>query len=177
MLLVNHNAVCNGYAEAMQILLMCAGINTKFVVGTTGDMDHAWNLVEINEKWYHLDATWNDPLPDQGEDVLHAYFNVTDEIMEMSHIWEKEKYPKAEDMTFNYYKKSQAYFKSFDEYKVKAYDQMVYRGCRRYEAVIENYVENDDDMQFIFKNNAEYDSVTWQTFKEGSYSVLVLKAE
>lgn len=175
--LVNHDAVCNGYAEAMQLLLQCAGIRSKFVVGTADEMEHAWNLVELGGKWYHLDATWNDPLPDQGENAIHSYFNVTDEIMEVSHTWEKSKYPAATDMTYNYYKKNQAYFSNFEEYKIKAYDTMIYRGYKRYEAVIEHYVENDKDMQFIFKNNENYNSVVWQTFKEGKYTVLVLKAE
>lgn len=175
--LVNHEAVCNGYAEALQLLFTCAGINSKFVVGTAAEVDHAWNLVEINGKWYHLDATWNDPLPDQGDYAIHSYFNVTDEIMAVNHTWENKNYPKATDMTYNFYKQNHAYFSNFEEYKMKAYDTMIYRGNKRYEAVVEHYVENDEDMQFIFKNNENYNSVVWQTFKEGNYTVLVLKAE
>lgn len=175
--LVNGDAVCNGYAEALQLLFTCAGIPSKFVVGTAADIDHAWNLVEINGKWYHLDATWNDPLPDQGDYAIHSYFNVTDEIMAVNHTWEQKNYPKAVDMQYNFYKQNHAYFSNFEEYKMKAYDTMIYRGNKRYEAVVENYVENDDDMQFIFRNNENYNSVVWQTFQEGNYTVLVLKAE
>ena len=175
--LVNGDAVCNGYAEALQLLFTCAGLNSQFVVGTADGIDHAWNLVELDGMWYHVDATWNDPIPDQGESTVHPYFNVTDEIMEESHEWEKEKYPVANDMAYNYYVKSESYFTSFDDYKLQAYDTMVENGIEHYEAVIENYVENEDDMQFIFQNNYRYNSVSWQTFEEGSYHVLVMNAE
>lgn len=175
--LVNQDAVCNGYAEALQILLLCAGIKSQFVVGTAGGVSHAWNLVQLGGEWYHLDATWNDPLPDRGSETIHPYFNVTDEIMEKSHTWEKEDYPAADSLDFNYYRQSNSYFGSFEEYKMSAYNTMVYAGANRYEAVIENYTVVDDDMQFIFENNSKYRSVSWQTFDEGAYRVLILQAE
>lgn len=175
--LVNKDAVCNGYAEAMQLLLMCAGVNTKFVIGTADGVDHAWNLVEIDGKWYHLDATWDDPTPDQAEYTIHPYFNVTDEIMEQSHSWQKENYPKADDMTYNYYMQNGSYFKDFMFYKDCAYTQLVTNGEKRYEAVIENYYPDKEDMQFLFENNYRYNSISWQSFGEGAYNVLVLRGE
>lgn len=175
--LVNQDAVCNGYAEALQLLFMCVGIRSEFVIGTADGIDHAWNLVELDGKWYHLDATWDDPMPDQGDDTLHAYFNVTDEIMAVNHSWQKKDYPTADSMDDNYYTKNRLYFSNFDEYKERAYEAMIYHGNYRYEAVIENYRENEEDMQFLFQDNYRYESVSWQTFGEGRYYVLVLKAE
>lgn len=175
--LVNQDAVCNGYAEALQLLFKCAGIQSKFVVGTADGVDHAWNLVEIDGKWYHLDATWDDPLPDQGAEALHPYFNVSDEVIGKNHTWDREEYPVADSMTENFYVKEKAYFESFNDYSIKAYDTMVNGGDSRYEAVIENYVENEEDMQFIFEDNFRYNSVNWQTFKSGKYCVLAVKAE
>lgn len=175
--LVNQDAVCNGYAEALQLLFMCVGIRSEFVIGTADEIDHAWNLVELDGKWYHLDATWDDPMPDQGEDALHAYFNVSDDIIKESHNWEKENYPAADSMDDNYYVRNHLYFSDFDAYKEQAYEAMIYHGSCRYEAVIETYQENEEDMQFLFQDNYRYDSVNWQTFGEEGYNVLVLKAE
>lgn len=175
--LVNGDAVCNGYAEALQLLFMCAGIKSRFVTGTADGIDHAWNLVELDGKWYHVDATWDDPLPDQGGDTLHPYFNVTDEIMAQSHVWNREDYPVADDMDYNYYVKSKTYFKSFDDYKIQAYNVIVKNGVERYEAVIENYTEKEEDIQFVFQDNSQYNSVKWQTFGEGAYHILVLDVE
>lgn len=175
--LVNGDAVCNGYAEALQLLFLCCGMRSEFVVGTADGIDHAWNLVELDGKWYHLDATWDDPKPDQGDNTLHAYFNLPDNIMKKSHVWKEEDYPNAQSMDYNYYVKTNNYFKSFDEYKKTAYKVMVGEGTSRYEAAIENYRGNEDDMQFIFENNYRYHSINWQTFQEGTYNVLVLRAE
>lgn len=175
--LVDGNAVCNGYAEAMQLLLMCVGVNTRFVIGTADGVDHAWNLVELDGNWYHMDATWDDPLPDQGDNVLHPYFNVTNDIMKKNHEWIAEDYPAASHMEYNYYVKSQNYFSDFDSYKESAYEVMVSHGNRTYEAVIQNYEETEEDMQFLFDGNYRYNSISWQTFGEGKYHVLVLHAQ
>lgn len=175
--LVNQDAVCNGYAEALQLLFACVGIESKFVVGTADGVDHAWNLVNINGNWYHLDATWDDPVPDQGAKVLHPYFNVSDTVLAQNHTWNHQNYPAAYSMDANYYKMQDAYFYSFNTYSTNAYDIMVNNGTPRYEAVIEGYYENEDDMQFLFDGNYRYNSVSWQTFKAGSYLVLILEAE
>lgn len=175
--LVNHDAVCNGYAEAMQLMLLSAGVHSKFVIGTADGIDHAWNLVELDGKWYHLDTTWDDPRPDQGDDTLHPYFNVTDEIMAENHVWQREDYPKTEDMEYNYYVQNDAYFQDFMLYKDRAYTELVVNGSMRYEAVLKDYVIKEDDMRFIFEGNYLYNSVSWQTFGGGSYQVLVLRGE
>ena len=135
--LVEQQAVCNGYAEAMALLLSCAGVENRYVVGTvnsgsrsasgqqTGQStasgrrdNHAWNQVKLNGTWYHLDATWDDPVGDK-EIVSHAYFNLSDEMMERDHVWNKEKYESCPDMGWNYYYRKQIYFENardMDEY-------------------------------------------------------------
>jgi len=175
--LVNGDAVCNGYAEALQLLFACAGLESHFVIGTADGVEHAWNLVKVDGEWYHLDATWNDPLPDQGNQETHSYFNVSDEVMSASHQWDGGSYPKAMDMRYNFYVYQDLYFENFDEYKNKAYETMVGEGQNRYEAVMRSYVENEDDMQFIFMDNQLYNSVNWQTHCAPEYNVLILQAE
>lgn len=180
--LVNGDAVCNGYAEAMDILLRCAGINSKFVIGTAsgtgGDwIDHAWNLVELDGNWYHLDSTWNDPVPDQEGLTVHPYFNVTDDILSQNHKWEKADYPEAHNMDYNYYVHEEKYFSDIDNYQTDAYNDLIYGTNKRYEGVIEGYQENEDDLQFIFEGNDKYNSISWQTFQLGTYSVLVIDVE
>ena len=42
--------------------------------------NHVWNAVYINNAWYHLDLTWDDPILSNGENVLeHSYFLITTE--------------------------------------------------------------------------------------------------
>ena len=79
--LVEGKAVCEGYAEAYQYLLREAGIQSYVVTGTGNGGSHAWNYVRLDGKYYQVDLTWND----QGEELYHAYFGLTDEMMAADH--------------------------------------------------------------------------------------------
>lgn len=83
--LVEGKAVCEGYAAAMQLLLGQAGIESRVVSGRGENQAHAWNLVRLEEEWYHLDATWND-----GERIRYDYFNISDEILAMDHQLDRD---------------------------------------------------------------------------------------
>ena len=78
-------ATCNGYADLMAIILSKLGYE-NFKVATTlyelkdKDAGHIWNAVKIDNKWLHIDLTWDDPVSDDGKDYLyHKYFLVNDE--------------------------------------------------------------------------------------------------
>ena len=51
-----YKGVCAGYAYLADALLCKAGINSYYVV----DKDHAWNLIEQDDKYYYLDTTYLD---------------------------------------------------------------------------------------------------------------------
>lgn len=87
-------AVCQGYSLLTYQLLKTAGFNNMIVEGTAGDQLHAWNLVNIDSKWYHLDTTWDDPSPDNTGRVRYNYYLLTDEQMRQDHQWLKQ-YPEA----------------------------------------------------------------------------------
>lgn len=80
--LVNHLAVCEGYAKAFQFLCYLTGINVTSVTGTSKDIPHMWNAVCINNKWYQVDVTWDDSA---GEVLGYQYFNVTDSEIKVDH--------------------------------------------------------------------------------------------
>lgn len=79
---VEQKAVCEGYSEAFQLLLNCAGIESSVVVGTSDKEAHQWNVAKINGDWYYLDITWDDD-DDENADELdrYNYFNVSGEFM------------------------------------------------------------------------------------------------
>ncbi|NGM85164.1 transglutaminase [Paenibacillus sp. 7124] len=92
------SAVCQGYSLLTYKLLKGAGIANKIVEGTawqggTGQ-SHAWNLVQLNGRWYHLDTTWDDPTPDRKGAVSTAYYLRTDNQMRRDHTWTRA-YPAA----------------------------------------------------------------------------------
>jgi len=55
--LVEEKCVCEGYAEAFQYIARQYNINCIVARSST----HEWNFVEMNGKWYVLDATYDDP--------------------------------------------------------------------------------------------------------------------
>ena len=79
-LLVEGSTVCAGYAELYQDILQRLGIPCRVV--SSEPMNHAWNLVQLDGNWYHVDVTWDDPTPDVVGRVRHIYFLKTDSEME-----------------------------------------------------------------------------------------------
>lgn len=55
--LVQGTAVCQGYSVAFYRLCLEAGINARVI--DSKQMIHAWNIVHLGNKYYHLDATWD----------------------------------------------------------------------------------------------------------------------
>lgn len=81
--LVDNKAVCEGYARAFKYLMDASGIPCVLVSGTAknsqGEMEkHAWNYVQINENWYAVDVTWDDPIIPEGseltQELQYKYF-------------------------------------------------------------------------------------------------------
>jgi len=103
--LIHGVGVCQGYAQAMDRLLKACGIESKMAIGEANDgkgwIGHAWNIVKLGGKYYHLDLTWDDPVSEDGSnEIRYSYFNVTDEQIEKNHKWNKENYPKCSSTEF-----------------------------------------------------------------------------
>lgn len=95
------STVCSGYAQLAYKMLNKSGIETKIVVGKGNNNDHAWNLIKLHDVWYHLDCTWDDPLPDVKGRVLYNYYNLNDKIILKDHMFEKLDYPAATKIYVN----------------------------------------------------------------------------
>lgn len=78
------SAVCSGYALLFDRMVNELKIPTKLVVGNAGE-DHIWNMVYVDNQWYHVDATFNDPVPDQQGRLRHDYYMLTEEQISKTH--------------------------------------------------------------------------------------------
>lgn len=177
--LVEHKAVCDGYAQALQLLYACAGVTSKYISGTatsdTGSMDHAWNLVKLGEDWYHVDATWNDPVPDRGKSTItHPYFNVPDAFIQGSHTWDASKYPKADAKKMNYYTRKKSRFSSWKKFKKAAYKALVTKKQSYYEAYIGKRNVDVHDLQFLYRGDGIDNQYSWTLIEEATGNILIL---
>ena len=67
-------AVCGGYTDLMQLFLERLKVKS-YRISSTG---HIWNAVNLDNNWYHLDLTWDDPVADDKVDrITHDYFLIT----------------------------------------------------------------------------------------------------
>jgi len=55
---MNGSAVCQGYSLLFYKMATEAGIPCRYVTSS----NHAWNIVKLDKKWYHIDLTWDDPI-------------------------------------------------------------------------------------------------------------------
>ena len=65
--LINKQAVCEGYAKTVKYMLDEMNIPCYIACGTgknsSGETEsHAWNYVRLNNNWYAVDTTWDDPI-------------------------------------------------------------------------------------------------------------------
>ena len=75
--LVEGDAVCQGYALAYKCLLKFCDIDCAMVPSEA--MNHVWNAVNIEGNWYHVDVTWDDPVPNLEGYCQYSNFLRSDE--------------------------------------------------------------------------------------------------
>lgn len=102
-------ATCSGYTDLMAIFLEKLNIKNFKVATELMQEDisgHVWNAVYIDNKWLHLDLTWDDPVSDDGKDYLqHKYFLIStkelenidsDGVLVKEHYFSKRVYPELQ---------------------------------------------------------------------------------
>ena len=100
-------AVCQGYALTMQVFMKELGIPVKCVCNK-GE-DHAWNMLKLSGKWYHVDATWDDPVGIESttkkypiyDFFLQSTKNLKKKKQKEQHTFKTKDYPSAKDTTYD----------------------------------------------------------------------------
>ncbi|WP_230874889.1 transglutaminase domain-containing protein [Lysinibacillus cavernae] len=129
-LISEETAVCQAYALLAYRLFLASDLDAKYVYGYSEDQLHAWNLVSIDDDWYHLDTTWNDVDPEEPYTVSYEYFLVNDEKLSQDHLWATENYFAAtsddydfmHDMWYANTVDTVIYYNSLNDNKVYSYD-------------------------------------------------------
>lgn len=124
--IVRKESVCAGYAKEMQYLLEQMGIPCIYVVGDAtndeGKEAHAWNIVRCDGEYYHVDATWGDPVFSEDDEykedvkIIYDYLCCSDVELEKTHEKSTEyKYPVCNSEALNYYRLNQMFYETADK--------------------------------------------------------------
>lgn len=126
--LVENKAVCQGYALLTYRFLDALDIENYYLIGdslgSNGWGLHAWNLVRLDGKYYHLDTTKNDPLVVDGNHILsYRYFLLSDKKIGETHRVQRDIFPQATDSKYEvlsnaynpYEYKNQLYFGNLND--------------------------------------------------------------
>ena len=99
-------SVCEGIAKAYKLLLnalgvKCIVVSGKFKSESGSDWEHAWNIVKIDGKTYHVDPT-NDICNSTREYTNYDYFCLTDKQISISHMG-YDGVPKCDDIKYDFF--------------------------------------------------------------------------
>lgn len=116
--LVEHNAVCSGYARAYQLVMQRLGYNCGYCTGDMLDGEgHAWNYLRLDGAYYWIDVTHDDPVSVGGATigVSHAYFLIDNErLLRTREIGDGQPFvPNCQSMQANYYVRQGSYLENY----------------------------------------------------------------
>ena len=108
--LVQNRAVCAGYSKAFMLIMNRLGYRCGYAAGfgrKSGER-HAWNYIEIDGEFYHIDVTQDDPTVDdpdyKGDNKTRDYFCVTTNELLKTHVISDEfPVPFCGGTKYNYY--------------------------------------------------------------------------
>ncbi len=148
--------VCQGYALLAYKMLNKAGVQTRIVVGMVDGStveNHAWNLVNLHGKWYQLDCTWDDPVPDIPKRISYDYYNLTDSKLSKDHNWKSSNYPSA-----------------YTEYDLNSVNIPVTSVTLDKHKITLRVGENASLTGSVLPNNASNNSISWKYDAQGVLS-------
>ena len=194
--LIEGKAVCSGYAAAMDLLLKCSGVESRFVVGYAESSErqanssgvaedggranlkadnHAWNQVKIDGIWYNVDATWDDPVG-KGNVLSHMYFNISDGLMAYTHEWDRDEYEECKSMGANYYDRTGTKFYNATELQNYSTYYFNTHGKGEFECCISGFNVDDTNLQFLF-DIPGVRGASYSVAEMGDYRILNLIVE
>ncbi|MDR2610559.1 MAG: hypothetical protein LBC58_03795 [Clostridiales Family XIII bacterium] len=182
--LIEHRTMCLGYAEALQLILLCMGEQEVQMVVGKGNSDvggnpdgwigHAWNLVELNGDLLHVDATFDDPVssdPNEKASLSHIYFGQNDAFMKKDHEWAADYYPVADGGDYYYFRENGLYTESKKEFRKTLRNLLPKKQLAEIEIAASGYEISDDDLQFIFSVRDDIKDIYRSFTDEGEVTI------
>ncbi|MFI3116212.1 MAG: transglutaminase domain-containing protein [Clostridia bacterium] len=87
--LMTRTAICQGYTAVFNALCNSALIECVGVTGIANNGPHIWSYANLDGRWYYIDVTFGDPMPDRANYCDETYFAVTERELEKTHTFDK----------------------------------------------------------------------------------------
>ncbi len=177
-------AVCAGYARAVQYLLNQAGVVCGYVSGQAiaeyGTVTHAWNFVLIEGEYYYLDATWGESSFDDGVDYAYLCVNAAD--LATTHF-ANDTYPlpTVNGTAYNYYRAEGLYIEAYSMDAVQSAMALQvgaegyslrFSSAEAFQAARSNLIEAQEVYRIFRSIGAPTDSIGY-TYKEALYILTI----
>lgn len=127
--LLKRKCVCDGFSKLYKLILDELGIENYLIYGkgfvhTLSDSEeHAWNLVKIDNDFYHVDVTYDATLS-MHDYIRYDYFLIDDTLISMDHYWNRSIIPKANNNKFFIYNQDKYVVSSRAELGQKIYERI-----------------------------------------------------
>jgi len=177
--LVRRHTMCQGYAEALELLLKCyTNVEVVQIVGealniglfagidepeaTSDDWrGHAWNAVNIDGDWYQVDTTFNDPLGNPTGRVTHFYFGQSDAVMLKNHRWTYDFFPSSYAGNFLFFRNSGLFAEDWEGFQAIVEGLLAEDRPDFIEVAVRRETVTEDNIQFVYQAVPELEAIMW----------------
>lgn len=122
--MIDHLTICQGYADAFDMLTSMMGMNCVQLYGLGSGEPHNWNMIELEGNWYHVDCTWGAAFGGFDGRCSYAYLFASDAQMSRTHSWDRETAPAATDDSLYYYNRNDLFVTNTDELAAKVGEKL-----------------------------------------------------
>ena len=94
-----HSTICVGNATTFKLFMDMLDIDCK-LIHSTSNGEHAWNIVKLDDDWYHVDLTFDSP---DSKEPAYTYFNVPDAAKNTGdYPWDRSEFPECKGTKYCY---------------------------------------------------------------------------
>lgn len=118
-IIITTASIFGRFSSAFSLLAQKLGFKCMLVVGdssysSTSFTSHAWNIIKIQDKYYHMDITWDTRKFFETGEFSYDYFANNDFEIKADHKWKIKDYPTCISFNFSFYKKRGLIYNNFD---------------------------------------------------------------
>ena len=134
--MIDNLTICQGYADAFDMLTSMLGMNCIQIFGQ-GNGPHNWNMIELDGNWYHVDCTWGAGFGGVDGRCDWAYLFLSDGQLGKTHSWDRAYYPDAADESLFFYTYHDLYVNGAEELDAKIGDVLA-AGAEQVDVCVKN---------------------------------------